>query len=223
MLGPSLSSVAVAAWLLGTVAWGRPVLTQATPTSEITAQVERYVAAVNRGDVRGVADLYARKPGVSSAGDGEVTVGWSQILDLYRSFMERFGRVTMSAESLTVAPVGSDGAVATFRYRWKGVRGRDTTATDGAMTLVYERTAQGWRIVHDHTSTRRAAGGAGAAEEAPAGPGREAGVVPGPAGPTEPCVVQRIVDGDTFDCVGGPRVRMIGMDAPERSQRPFGT
>lgn len=33
-----------------------------------------------------------------------------------------------------------------------------------------------------------------------------------------PCVVERVVDGDTFDCVGGPRVRPIGFDAPERGQ-----
>lgn len=34
----------------------------------------------------------------------------------------------------------------------------------------------------------------------------------------EPCVVERVVDGDTFVCAGGPRVRPIGFDAPERGQ-----
>jgi micrococcal nuclease len=34
----------------------------------------------------------------------------------------------------------------------------------------------------------------------------------------EPCVVSHIVDGDTFDCTGGRRVRPIGIDTPERSQ-----
>jgi micrococcal nuclease len=34
----------------------------------------------------------------------------------------------------------------------------------------------------------------------------------------EPCVVVHIVDGDTFDCAGGARVRPIGIDTPERSQ-----
>lgn len=33
-----------------------------------------------------------------------------------------------------------------------------------------------------------------------------------------PCVVERVVDGDTFVCTGGPRVRPIGFDAPERGQ-----
>lgn len=46
----------------------------------------------------------------------------------------------------------------------------------------------------------------------PAGPVREA----------RSCVVARIVDGDTFTCRDGTRVRPIGIDAPEVSQRPFG-
>jgi micrococcal nuclease len=33
-----------------------------------------------------------------------------------------------------------------------------------------------------------------------------------------PCVVSHIVDGDTFDCDDGTRVRPIGIDAPERAQ-----
>jgi micrococcal nuclease len=34
----------------------------------------------------------------------------------------------------------------------------------------------------------------------------------------EPCVVAHIVDGDTFDCIGGARIRPIGIDTPERNQ-----
>lgn len=38
----------------------------------------------------------------------------------------------------------------------------------------------------------------------------------------ESCRVTRLVDGDTFECEHIGRVRMIGMDAPEMNQRPFG-
>lgn len=37
-----------------------------------------------------------------------------------------------------------------------------------------------------------------------------------------PCVVERVVDGDTIRCRGGLRVRLLLIDTPERSQRPFG-
>ncbi|HXE57279.1 MAG TPA: thermonuclease family protein [Gemmatimonadales bacterium] len=34
----------------------------------------------------------------------------------------------------------------------------------------------------------------------------------------ETCVVRRVVDGDTFHCADGLKVRLIGIDTPERGQ-----
>jgi micrococcal nuclease len=42
-----------------------------------------------------------------------------------------------------------------------------------------------------------------------------------PAGPTEPCTLVRIADGDTFHCSNQRTVRLIGSDAPERGQEPY--
>ena len=44
------------------------------------------------------------------------------------------------------------------------------------------------------------------------------------AGPTQPvrptgsCVVRRVIDGDTLECAGTGRLRLIGIDSPERDQ-----
>ncbi len=46
-------------------------------------------------------------------------------------------------------------------------------------------------------------------------------------GPTSPvrelsaCTVTRIVDGDTIDCSPVGRIRLLGVDTPERGQEPF--
>ena len=37
------------------------------------------------------------------------------------------------------------------------------------------------------------------------------------------CIVRLVVDGDTFRCGDGRKVRLIGIDSPERGQRPFGS
>lgn len=71
-----------------------------------------------------------------------------------------------------------------------------------------------------------AAGGAEAQEDASAdtllsAAARREGP-PAPVRSTESCRVSRIVDGDTLDCEGVGRVRLIGMDTPERDQEPFG-
>jgi micrococcal nuclease len=36
------------------------------------------------------------------------------------------------------------------------------------------------------------------------------------------CAIERVVDGDTFVCAGGERVRLLLIDTPELSQRPYG-
>jgi micrococcal nuclease len=44
----------------------------------------------------------------------------------------------------------------------------------------------------------------------------------GPAGATQACTVARVIDGDTVECDGIGRIRLIGMDTPEADQEPFG-
>lgn len=36
------------------------------------------------------------------------------------------------------------------------------------------------------------------------------------------CVVGQVVDGDTFRCTDGRKVRLIGIDSPEQLQHPYG-
>ncbi|MGD2134862.1 MAG: thermonuclease family protein [Gemmatimonadales bacterium] len=51
---------------------------------------------------------------------------------------------------------------------------------------------------------------------------RDSAGPPAPVRATTACTLTRVVDGDTIACAGMGRVRLIGMDTPEASQRPFG-
>ena len=44
-----------------------------------------------------------------------------------------------------------------------------------------------------------------------------------PADSLEECVVTRITDGDSIHCAAQGSVRLIGLDAPEQNQEPFGS
>jgi micrococcal nuclease len=192
------------------------VALQAPVAREIRAEVARYVAAVNGGDPATVAALYERGPEASTLGDGHITLGWDSVAASYREAYRalRTLRMEIPGDSVTVVALGAGAALAVFPYRWTlGPAGRGAVLR-GAMTLVYRRGAGGWRIAHDHTS-------------ALATPVERQGAVPagGPAAPrrrAENCVVIRITDGDTIECLRIGRVRLIGIDSPERDRQPFG-
>lgn len=180
---------------------------------EIRSEVLRFVETVNGGSAAELADLYVRDATVGSLGDGRITRGWANVRDLLAAVLAEPGLVRMSVESVTVAPLGDKAALAFFRYVWDYGTEQPTSVT-GAMTLVFVRSGDGWKVAHDHTSTLPA-GRAGA------------GVLPysGPSTPvraTSPCILTRIVDGDTIECQGVGRIRLIGMDTPEMSQEPYG-
>lgn len=183
---------------------------------EIRAEVARYVSAINGGDARAIAALYRDAPGTSSVGDGQVHHGWQSVAGLLRDVYQAAGAIRMTADSIVVTPLGGDAAIAVLRYQWVVGRSNDQPV-NGAMTLVYARTARGWRVVHDHTSTPQLSAvpmGAvmAVADSGPTGPRRQ----------TYSCTVSRITDGDGIVCDRIGRVRLIGMDTPELDQQPFG-
>ena len=53
-------------------------------------------------------------------------------------------------EILGVQPVGADGAVVLGRWQLDG-----PAAGSGIFSVVVERRSEGWRVIHDHTSTER--------------------------------------------------------------------
>lgn len=53
-------------------------------------------------------------------------------------------------------------------------------------------------------------------------PSRDADAQERPPGGATRCVVERVVDGDTLDCRGGVRVRLLLVDAPEMAQSDLG-
>ncbi|MGH7428630.1 MAG: SgcJ/EcaC family oxidoreductase, partial [Candidatus Methylomirabilaceae bacterium] len=191
--------------------------TAQTVEEQIRAEVQRYVDATNRGDPNGVAALYLDTTTVTSFGDGEMYRGWQTIADLLRQVWAQVGRIQMSVDSVEVLRLGSDAAIATMRYRWVlgGPPGQTST---GAMTLVYLRTPDGWRVAHDHTSTR-----AGDSLAVPSSPPLTDSGPPRPVRATSDCTITRIVDGDTIECGRRGRIRLIGIDTPEADQEPFGS
>jgi uncharacterized protein (TIGR02246 family) len=119
-------------------------------TSDPAAVVRRQQAAWNRGDLDGFMADYQMADATTMYSGGEIRQGWDTILTRYRKTYQADGATMgeLAFDDVDVQLVGPDAAV--VRGRWT-VKLPDKTPT-GLFTLLMKNTAQGWKIVHDHTS-----------------------------------------------------------------------
>lgn len=104
----------------------------------------------NRGDVESYMDGYARSEDTVLVSGDNVTRGWQTVLDRYKknyNSREKMGTLTFSDLEITL--VGNDAAI--VLGRWHLQRANDQP--HGRFTLIFRRMKQGWKIVHDHTSS----------------------------------------------------------------------
>lgn len=116
----------------------------------VRAVLDAQVAAWNRGDIDGYMDGYARSDETLFISGDSVTRGWQTVLERYKKGYDTRAKMGQLAFSdLEIKLVSKDAAVALGR--WQLTREKDTP--HGRFTLIFRRTKDGWRIVHDHTSS----------------------------------------------------------------------
>jgi uncharacterized protein (TIGR02246 family) len=115
----------------------------------VRAVLDEQVQAWNRGDIEGFMKGYAKSDETTFVSGDTVTRGWQTVLDRYKkNYDSREKMGTLAFTELEVKPLSDDSAVA--NGSWQLTRARDTP--HGRFTLVFRRTTEGWRIIHDHTS-----------------------------------------------------------------------
>ena len=115
----------------------------------IRAVLDAQSDAWNRGDIEAFMAGYWRSPETVFISGDSLTRGWQTVLDRYKKnydSREKMGTLTYS--NLEITPIGNDAAVVIGR--WHLQRAKDEP--HGRFTLIFRKTKQGWRIVHDHTS-----------------------------------------------------------------------
>jgi ketosteroid isomerase-like protein len=96
-------------------------------------------------------EAYARTPELIFTSGSKIRSGWDETMAAYQKRYggnpAGMGRLTFDV--LRVQAVGGDGAVVLGRWRLT-----DTPqAGGGVFSVVLQRRPEGWRIVHDHTSS----------------------------------------------------------------------
>jgi ketosteroid isomerase-like protein len=95
-------------------------------------------------------DGYARSPDTVFVSGDNMTRGWQTVLERYKksyNSREKMGVLTFS--DLEITMLSKDSAVVLGRWHLERVNDEP----HGRFTLIFRKTKQGWKIVHDHTSS----------------------------------------------------------------------
>ena len=118
--------------------------------TQIRSVLQAQQDAWNRGDIDGFMNGYARSASTVFVSEDTITRGWQTVRGRYkRKYSNRTKMGTLMFSDLEIMLLSPDSAVASGR--WKLNRAKDQP--HGRFTLILKRLPEGWRIVHDHTST----------------------------------------------------------------------
>lgn len=107
--------------------------------------------AWNRGDLPGFLDGYARSEDITFVGSS-IARGFDGLEQRYQEAYgtrEKMGTLTFS--ELEFRPLNPDAAFVIGRFALERSQ-EGGGAASGRFTIVFQKTAAGWKIVHDHTS-----------------------------------------------------------------------
>ncbi|MEO7142131.1 MAG: nuclear transport factor 2 family protein [Bryobacteraceae bacterium] len=123
--------------------------THSPQEAEIRSILSRQQTAWNRGDTEGFLQGYA--PNTTFVGD-KITRGLEEVRVRYQTHyptLASMGHLTFS--DIEIHMMGADYAYVLGRWRLERTAeaGGDT---GGIYSLIFQRTAKGWRIILDHTT-----------------------------------------------------------------------
>lgn len=120
-------------------------------TQQITAQLERAAADWNHGDLDGFLSDYAAESTTTFVDGRRARHGIDFIRQNYAPrFAPGASRDSLRFEEIEARPLSPTLALVTARYLLH--HGNQVSAS-GPFSLVIERRPEGWKILHDHSSS----------------------------------------------------------------------
>ena len=120
--------------------------------SAIRKVLQSQVDAWNRHDLEGFMAGYWDSPNLTFFSGATETQGWQATLERYRKKYQApdaaMGKLEMT--DIRVELLGPQGAFVRGRWHLTMSNGKEPK---GLFTLVFREFPEGWRIVHDHTSS----------------------------------------------------------------------
>jgi ketosteroid isomerase-like protein len=122
------------------------------PAKAIRGLLDQQVADWNKKDLDAFCNGYWKSPKLVFQSGGTKTEGWEGMRNRYRARYQGEGREmgTLVFSEVEIEPLGPESAFS--RGRWE-LTMANQTKIGGRFTLILREFPEGWRIVHDHTSS----------------------------------------------------------------------
>ena len=156
--------VALATLTLGTSAaaqqqQGKPRSSAPRSSAAVIREVQRhvrdYISAYNRADATGLSYAFSRRADVTSIIDGEITRGYQAIRDMNDEMAgEEVGSFKFAVGTLEVTLLGANYALVVAPTTVTVKEPEGLMQLKGAMSMVLQKTADGWRLINEHWSTK---------------------------------------------------------------------
>ncbi len=117
---------------------------------DVRRVLEKQVAEWNSGNLAGFMETYAQDERTRFASGGDIILGWQTVFNRYRrKYGDKDTMGFLRFSDIDIRVFDRDSAMAFGRWHLK----RKATDSSGLFTLILRKTADGWRIAHDHTSS----------------------------------------------------------------------
>ncbi|TLY30982.1 MAG: DUF4440 domain-containing protein [Ignavibacteria bacterium] len=117
--------------------------------AEIRSVIEIQAKAWNRGDIDGYMEYYWHSDSMLFTSGGQIRRGWQATLDKYKkSYNSREKMGTLRFSEVEVHLLSPESAWAFGHWELK----RKNDHPGGVFTVIFRKFADGWKIIHDHTS-----------------------------------------------------------------------
>lgn len=125
-----------------------------TAEAAVRAVLEKQVGDWNAGRLEEFMNGYWRSPKLTFFSGGRRTAGWDATLERYRKTYQADGKEMgkLQFSDLDIQPLGASAAVVRGRYE---LTMSDGKKLDGQYTLIFRKFKDGWKIIHDHTSSNQ--------------------------------------------------------------------
>lgn len=115
----------------------------------VRAVLDEQVKDWNAGNIERFMRGYHQSATTRFASGGNVTLGWQSVLDRYkRTYSDKAAMGTLTFSDLDITAASDDTALAFGHWHLK----REKDEPSGLFTLLFRKTEDGWKIIHDHTS-----------------------------------------------------------------------